>query len=175
MNIKRFDQLIDYQISLINESDIDEIIDILFESFSNIDNTKEKVKNRVYNRLLNGVSIKMEVNNEIVGVYLVVEKSIKSFLQEVKLNKIKDHINSEIFINENELSDNGIQGLALCVKKSKRGNGLGNILKKYFRKYGYDYIWGIQHKDLNNINEWLKTRELVFENENYYCTIEFIK
>lgn len=67
---------------------------------------------------------------------------------------------------------NGIEGVLLCVDQSIRGLGYGNQLKEYPKSFGYDYIWGQQFKDLNNLKDWLKRRELVGETKYVYITAE---
>ena len=70
-----------------------------------------------------------EIDNKIVGVYLVAEKSAKKFLEDVLDGRLDSHKNAKIFISKNLISDNGIQGIALCVDKDYRGLGIGNKLK----------------------------------------------
>lgn len=66
----------------------------------------------------------------------------------------------------------GVEGVLLCVDESLRGQGYGNQLKDYPKTLGYDYIWGQQFKNLNNLKDWLKRRELVGETEHVYITAE---
>jgi hypothetical protein len=63
----------------------------------------------------------------------------------------------------------------LAVDKSIRGMGWGNKLKDYPKTLGIDYIWGQQLKTLNNLNDWLKRRELVGETNSVYITAEIFK
>ncbi len=73
---------------------------------------------------------------------------------------------------EGYLGLNGIEGVLLCVDESLRGLGYGNLLKEYPKTLGYDYIWGQQLIPLNNLNDWLKRRELVGQTEYVYITAE---
>lgn len=66
----------------------------------------------------------------------------------------------------------GVEGLLLAIDESVRGQGWGNKLKDYPKRLGYDYIWGQQFKGLNNLNDWLKRRELVATTSSVYITAE---
>lgn len=66
----------------------------------------------------------------------------------------------------------GVEGLLLAIDESVRGQGWGNKLKDYPKTLGYDYIWGQQFKGLNNLNDWLKRRELVATTSEVYITAE---
>lgn len=67
----------------------------------------------------------------------------------------------------------GVEGLLLAVDESIRGFGFGNRLKDLPKTLGVDYIWGQQFKLLNNLDDWLKRRELIGEIGNVYITAEF--
>ena len=67
---------------------------------------------------------------------------------------------------------NGVEGVLLCVDETLRGQGYGNKMKDYPKTLGYDYIWGQQFKDLDNLNDWLKRRVLVGETQYVYITAE---
>jgi hypothetical protein len=66
----------------------------------------------------------------------------------------------------------GVEGVMLVVDESIRGRGWGNRLKDYPKTLGVDYIWGQQAKGLNNINDWLKRRELISKSGGVYITAE---
>jgi len=66
----------------------------------------------------------------------------------------------------------GVEGVLLAVDESIRGQGYGNMLKDYPKTLGYGYIWGQQFKGLNNLNDWLKRRELVGTTDSVYITAE---
>jgi hypothetical protein len=66
----------------------------------------------------------------------------------------------------------GVEGLLLAVDESIRGFGFGNRLKDLPRTLGVDYIWGQQFKLLNNLDDWLKRRELIGEIGDVYITAE---
>ena len=99
------------------------------------------------------ISCKLTNNGDIIGFYLLSHK------------KIKDK--------------SGLEGVALGLKKEYRGNGLGDKLKDWFENYakdnGYDFIFGQHLKGLNNIDSWLKRRELYKEDKHSYYTIKYLK
>jgi Peptidase C39 family len=66
----------------------------------------------------------------------------------------------------------GVEGVLLAVDDSLRGHGWGSRMKDYPKTLGVDYIWGYQATGLNNLNEWLKRRELIAESELVYVTAE---
>jgi hypothetical protein len=66
----------------------------------------------------------------------------------------------------------GVEGVLLAIDKDIRGQGWGDKLKEYPKTLDVDYIWGQQLKGLNNLNDWLKRRELIGENEEVYITAE---
>lgn len=72
-----------------------------------------------------------------------------------------------------------MEGVALGLKKEYRGNGFGEKLKDWFENYakdnGYDFIFGQHLKGLNNIDFWLKRRELYREDKHSYYTIKYLK
>ena len=98
-------------------------------------------------------------NGNIMGLYLLGDKQLNSLINITEYNDLK-----------------GVEGVLLAVDTSIRGKGWGNKLKDYPKTLGYDYIWGQQLKSLDNLNDWLKRRELVYSDEDIYITLEkFIK
>lgn len=97
----------------------------------------------------------LDDNDNIMGVYLLGDKQLDS-----------------LTINEKYLKLKGVEGVVLAVSDKIRGQGWGNKLKDYPKTLGYDYIWGQQLKVLNNLEDWLKRRELIDERNNVYITAE---
>lgn len=97
----------------------------------------------------------LDDNDRIMGVYLLGDKQLDS-----------------LTINEKYLKLKGVEGVVLAVSDKIRGQGWGNKLKDYPKTLGYDYIWGQQLKVLNNLEDWLKRRELIDERNNVYITAE---
>lgn len=176
LNFESFSYDDNIHIGKIKEEDINPVIDVLFESFGHLGLTKEEILNKLEKRILNNLSICLKIDSKVVGVYLLNNKSINEFIDQILKNEIPDFPKNETKIELNEsLSDNGLQGIALCVSKSKRGLGYGELLKKYARELGYDYLWGVQDKKLNNIGFWKKTREIFAESNSRFATYEKIK
>ena len=98
----------------------------------------------------------LDDDGDIVGAYLFNENQITDFVKNT--NKF-DNIN-------------GIEGILLFIEEKHRGNGWGNKLKDMSKQLGYDYIWGQQFKGLNNLQDWLKRRELIAEADNVYITAQ---
>lgn len=175
MKIKRYNQFINesdsIKIDIITESDNDSVIDVLYNNFKNLVSSKNELKDKLKQRLNNNLSICIKKDNIIIGVYLLNKKSINEFIESINRNEISDFKKDETTITLNEtLSDNGLQGIALSVIPEYQNKGYGKILKEYTYKLGFDYIWGVQDKKLNNIDNWTKTRKIFAESPNRYAT-----
>ncbi len=132
---------------------IDEIIEWAFPYFEHVI-YKTNFKNVIYNETdLSLSAMVLDKNNKVVGVYLIGRNQLP------------------IHFGYSDLR--GIEGVMLVVDESMRGMGWGNKLKEYPKTLGYDYIWGFQAKDLNNLNDWLKRRVLIDKQKNLYITAEF--
>jgi hypothetical protein len=100
-------------------------------------------------------AIILDDEDKIKGLYLLGNNQLYSFWSNEKYDGLK-----------------GIEGVLLVVDKEIRGQGWGNKLKEYPKTLQVDYIWGIQLKTLNNIGDWLKRREILFETTTTYITAE---
>lgn len=69
----------------------------------------------------------------------------------------------------------GVEGIALGVIPEVRGKGIGNRLKDYPKHLGFDYVWGLQLAELNNLQHWLKRRRLVAKSKEMYATLQDFK
>ena len=85
---------------------------------------------------------------------------------------LKNEIYEEYPNTEKDEGLEGVEGSLLFVEEAYRGKGWGNKLKDMPKEIGYDYVWGRQHKNLNNLDHWLKRRELILEKEREYVTAE---
>jgi hypothetical protein len=111
-------------------------------------------------------SIVVDRNNEIIGVYLLGDRQLPDVLSK----------NDKVYVDLDEYSrKNGVEGVALVVKDSEKGTGLGSKLKDYTKNLGVDYIWGMQYKDLGNLDHWLRRRILAAENQYLNFTVEDLK
>jgi GNAT superfamily N-acetyltransferase len=107
-----------------------------------------------------GISIKATVGDKIVGCYLLSQEPISS-CDSVDDEKIKYYSNLY-----------GLQGISLAVSNEYRNMGIGKALRDETLNMGYDYIWGYQSKELNNIDNWVKFgRKIVGETYFDYITL----
>ena len=97
----------------------------------------------------------VDENNNIKGVYLLGDSQLSSLVEDEKYINLK-----------------GVEGVVLAVSEEIRGQGWGNKLKDFPKILEIDYIWGQQLKSLNNLEDWLKRRELVAETQSVYITAE---
>lgn len=131
-------------------------------------------------------SIKISLCNRIIGGYILNANNTlyKEFnLTAKKIDKIKSLAGNRATKSANRLrhfvniiqsyEGPGIQGYALFLERSFRQRGWGRLLIEYpytlFPQF--KYIWGGQEKDLCNMYDWLKRRELFFEDDASFYTI----
>lgn len=100
-------------------------------------------------------AILLNEEDKIMGLYLLGDKQLDSLTLNEKFIKLK-----------------GVEGVLLAVSEDIRGEGWGNKLKDYPKTLEFDYIWGQQLKSLNNLEDWLKRRELIAETKSVYITAE---
>jgi GNAT superfamily N-acetyltransferase len=107
-------------------------------------------------RYLNAVvdwnlSVKLVLDNKIIGCYLFSEGSIDEYTDDFKDKK-------------------GIEGVALVVDKEYRNLGYGKLLIKYSESLPYDYIWGQHLKGIGNLEHWKKRRPHVYDADQVWIT-----
>ena len=136
---------------------IEEVLDYAHKYFEHVMDAKNFHQYVRYHANVNwGESILLvDGENNIKGVYILGGNQLNSI---VTTKDYKDL--------------NGVEGVLLCVDETLRGQGYGNKMKDYPKTLGYDYIWGQQFKDLDNLNDWLKRRVLVGETQYVYITAE---
>jgi hypothetical protein len=100
-------------------------------------------------------AILLDDEDKIMGLYLLGDSQLDSLTVNEKFIKLK-----------------GVEGVLLAVSEKIRGEGWGNKLKDYPKTLEFDYIWGQQLKSLNNLEDWLKRRELIAETKSVYITAE---
>lgn len=87
-------------------------------------------------------------------------KWVKGFYILRRLN-LDDVFDPEEYPFVEEWKGNGIQGVALALDKEFRNTGIGKQLISVPYTMNADYIWGLHLHSLNNLNHWLKRRELL--------------
>lgn len=102
------------------------------------------------------ISAMLVLEDEVVGVYLLGNAQLSDIIKTNKVDGLK-----------------GVEGVLLVIDDDVRGEGWGDKLKDYPTTLGVDYIWGQQLKTLNNLDHWLKRRELIGETDFIYITAEF--
>ena len=160
-------------IDIIRKENEDSVIDVLYSSFGFLESSKESLRKRIQPRLSNGLSIYLSLNGNIVGCYLLNEKSAQTFINEIKKGEINDFPPSETEIYIDNIKGRGLQGIALSIYPEFRNMGLGKMLKDWVYNLNYDYIWGVADKKLGNINHWKSRRSIMAESPNRWATIEF--
>lgn len=106
------------------------------------------------------LSIVALVNGKLAGFYFLKEEDIP-----------EEHNN----VYEKLKNKRGVEGVALGVFEPYRNMGVGKELIDYTQNMDYDYIWGMQLKSLENINDWLKRRKIYYEDDFLYITYRILK
>lgn len=140
----------------INDNDIEDVLELGDNIFKGVlyDN-----KSYMYHATNWNISIKLVLDNKIIGFYLFSEGNI--------------YYNDPIFENKK-----GVQGVALGIDKKYRGNGFGNMLiNKSYELFNndFDYIWGQHIKSLNNLEDWKKKRTIVNDTNSSFMSYKFLK
>jgi GNAT superfamily N-acetyltransferase len=147
---KKIPEIENLEISPIEEFEIEDVIKMASLIFSNVRSYEENIEHISHSDFEK--SIKVTNDGELIGCYLV---------KDVELP---------------DEDGRGIEGFALALIPKYRGLGLGRCLKDWLEKYskdnGYDYIFGLHFKELDNLDHWLKRRDLYEETEELYKTIK---
>lgn len=141
----------------IQDSEIDDVIQIAYESFKE-HLTYVDFKCHVSRNTDWDISVKLVEDGLIIGSYMFADRAIKAHYTKHDVSNLL-----------------GLEGVCLSIIHSKRGLGYGTLLKDYASTLGFDYIWGGHMRVLNNLNHWLKRRELVCEILGNYITLEIFK
>ena len=154
--LKLFENFNSPSIEKINPEDKEEVLDIVSNIFSEMtemsyDDCQEYADESTDWEK----SVKLVLNGKIIGCYIVADKQLE------------------------EMPDKqGIEGIGLCILPEYRGKGYGELLKDWLETYAkennYDFIFGQHLKSLQNLEPWLKRRELYDEDEDSYYTIKWI-
>ena len=131
-------------------------------------------------------SVKLSLNDQIIGGYLLnphqtvqdcfhlTHQRIRELQTEVHRSSTKRANRIRHLLKTLSLySGPGIQGQALFLDFAYRKRGWGKLLIEYpYSLYPhFQYIWGGQEQNLYNLYDWLKRRELLFDDGSCYYTI----
>ena len=159
-HIRRFKEHGDVTIRNMVKSDIKILLDLKYQYFGKFYKSRKDHDEYAKSLLDLDVSIVAEMDGNIVGGY---------FLSKTKLPKYIGN-----FYNfDGDL--NGIEGVSIFVHPDVKGMGVGRILMDYYKTndIGIDFIYGKAFHGLNNLDIWLKRRELFNDIHGVYYTIEF--
>ena len=141
-----------------------QVMSLMTKSFSEFMSDVEIVE---YTKLITNFnkSIVIDLAGVIIGFYLIGDRQISEVFKDE--NPVIFH--EKISTYNDKI---GVEGVALFIEKSHRGKGFASKLKKYIKTLEVDYVFGFQFKKLNNLEQWLKSRKLVAENDNLNITAE---
>ena len=160
---ENFDDVIIKKISNKDIPNVIKVCQIIFEEQM----TAEELSEYLMESVKWNISVMSLYKNEIIGCYLLSEKSILECDEE----DVEWYEDINIYKNKR-----GIEGVALCILPEYRDLGIGKKLRNVPLTMNYDYVWGLQFKSLNNIDNWTKFgRRIVGENEELYVTLIDIK
>lgn len=147
------------EISSIDGNDMLEIDRLLLAGFPQYSSWVLEYAHSVTNFSL---SKKATINGKIVGCYLLGNRSINEGVSDEQMTPLEN-------LNDYE-NKHGCEGVALVSDPEFRNQGIASKLKSSVS--GFQYIWGLQLKGLNNLQHWLKRRRLVAESNSCYATLE---
>ena len=102
------------------------------------------------------LSVKLVLDNKIIGCYLFAEGSLDEYTDD--------------FIGKK-----GIEGVALVLDKEYRNSGFGKLLIEYSESLPYDYIWGQHLKGIGNLDHWKKRRPYVYDSDEVWITAKKLR
>jgi GNAT superfamily N-acetyltransferase len=124
----------------------------------------------VYKRIIGGDHFTF-IKNNIDTTHSIVARDGTEIIGGYILNEdVPFYGREEIFRNKK-----GIHGFALFLKEEYRNTGIGHELRKYPETLGFDYIFGLAYKSLNNANHWRKFGRYVEETHYMNFSYKFFK
>jgi GNAT superfamily N-acetyltransferase len=165
---------VQYSISSISKEDVSRVINLCDKAFSHswLRCSESRTRQRLLGLVDFDKSIKMVVDGEIVGFYLLsTQETMSRFMGMATDEDIYFDIKDKKLYEELK-NKSGIQGLAVGILENYRNKGLGKILLEYPKSLGYDYIWGCQMDGPSNMEQWLKRRKIIASYPGYTITAE---
>jgi hypothetical protein len=109
------------------------------------------VASNVYKRIIGGDHFTF-IKNNIDTTHSIVARDGTEIIGGYILNEdVPFYSREDKFRNKK-----GIHGFALFLKEAYHSTGIGHQLRKYPETLGFDYIFGLAYKSLNNANHWRK-------------------
>jgi GNAT superfamily N-acetyltransferase len=154
----------------INPEDIKAVTDLCVAAFGRFAG-RDFISSMIRN-CAKDISRKLTLDGKIIGAYILGKDQLpRMYLRfNNRANGSRHHLYLSLEESKWIQNHKGIQGLALVVDPAHRGSGLGKMLIDYSTQLPYDYIWGLQMADLNNLNDWMKRRKLVSQSRGMNVT-----
>ncbi len=160
LNVFRLTESLNLQIETASNFGVDQIIEVVFKCFPQYES--HEMKNFILSVTNLDKSFVLTDGTQLYGFYLLGDRQLHDIIDDEKL------IPSE---NLESYKDKvGVEGVALGILPEYRKQGYANMLKN--KVSGYDYICGLQFKELGNLQNWLKTRRVVASNNDLYLTLQ---
>lgn len=153
------------RIEPISAQDIGQILDLKWSVFAPYYSTRAECDEYTMASVDWSLSVKLLLEREIIGMYLLEEEPISNALQHEGITTLYEGL-------ESYQSRRGLHGVTLAVDETFRGRGWGNRLKDYSASLGYDYWWAVAFKQLGNLRDWQKRARLVGESHELYLLLE---
>ena len=135
------------EIQPLTKNDLDTVINMCIEAFGAFE-TKDEIRTYLMEQIDVSISKKDVLGSHIVGCYLFNKASIYDFMQDNPTCALSDLSSYK--------DKQGIQGVALVVRNSFKGKGIGKLLRDVPKSMNVDYIWGKHLSDLGNIQQWVQ-------------------
>lgn len=99
---------------------------------------------------------------QYVGIYVIGNISLPDFKTSINDDYTPDVVDVKIYNIQDFYNKKGVYGIMLAVLPQYRNMGVGKLLINYGQSLS-NYIWGIHDNNLNNLNHWIKRRNVVGE------------
>lgn len=146
----------------IEENDLNDILEICVEAFSDVD-SPEGIRSFLSSEVDLSISKKCVMGGKIIGCYLFNTSPVSEMLDECGC-AIEDYSKYEGL--------RPLHGLGLALLPEYRGSGIGKKMRNVPLTMDVDYIWGRHLKGLHNIDQWISFgRRVIGENDDEFVTI----
>ena len=117
-------------------------------------------------------SIKVVYRKKIIGVMLLSDFSFYWLLEAYKEDDKNISKNIRKYKNKE-----GLRSVFFGIDIKYQKMGIGSKMIEYVRENykQFDFLWGVQHKDISNLDFFLKRRKVVAEIEDGIYTVQDLK